>query len=145
MLKKLILPAAIALAFAGNAFATDSNGIFTKKKYKIKGSWTITQVDGKNVLKFGDDFKTKNGPDLKIFLSKKNVADLKKNPEFIAPINLGLIDSNKGAQEYILPDDINLDDYESILIHCEAYNILWGGFDIPDSEAAVETKQSYGS
>jgi len=61
-------------------------------------------------------------------------------------LRLGLIDSVKGRQEYVVPADINLADFESILIHCEQYNILWGGFDIPDEVAApaVEAK-AYGS
>ena len=39
---------------------------------------------------------------------------------------------------------INLDDFESILIHCESYNILWGGFDIPNTETAAP-QTSFGS
>ena len=132
MLKKLILPILATMVLAGNAFAADFSGTFEKKAKKINGSWTLTHVDGQQVIRFNDDFNTKNGPDLKIFLSKKPIADLKKRPTFIDPANLGFIDSIKGGQEYIVPDNINLDDYESILIHCEKFNILWGGFDIPE-------------
>lgn len=149
MFKKMILPLTAALLLAGNAFAADQSGTFSKKAYKIKGSWTLTQVDGQNVIRLSDDFKTKNGPDLKIFLSKKNVANLKKKPSLISPLNLGVLKSNKGTQDYVIPADVNLGDYESILIHCEAYNILWGGFDIPDTDggpaAVVEEAQGYGS
>ena len=142
MLKKVLFPLALTLAFAGNAFAGDATGTFEKKSFKINGSWTLTEVDGQQVIRFSEDFKTKNGPDLKLFLSKKSVGDLSKSPTFEAPLNLGLIDSNKGSQEYTLPADVNLDDYESILIHCEQYNKLWGGFDIPEGDAAAD---SYGS
>ena len=144
MFKKMILPMVAALAFAGNAFAIDSNGTFEKKAKKISGSWTLAEVDGQQIIRFNDDFKTKKGPDLKIFLSKKSVNDLSKNPTFIEPLSLGLIDSNKGGQEYIVPEGINLDDFESILIHCESYNILWGGFDIPNTETAAP-QTSFGS
>jgi hypothetical protein len=149
MIKKLILPIFAALALAGNAFAADQSGTFSKKKYNIKGSWTLTQVDGKNVIRLSDDFKTKKGPDLKIFLSKKTVGTLKNKPSLIAPLNLGVLKSNKGSQDYIIPANIDLSQYESILIHCEAYNILWGGFDIPDviggPAVGVEAAQGYGS
>jgi len=131
MLKKMILPVIAALAFAGNALA----------------AWTVADVDGKQVIRFNNDFKTKKGPDLKLFLSKKPIAELTKRPTFIAPKSLGLIDGIKGRQEYIVPDGVNLDDFESILIHCEKYNILWGGFDIPEKGAVstVVPKDSYGS
>ena len=147
MLNKIILPVIAALAFAGNAFAADYTGYFEKRAKPISGTWTLADVDGKQVIRFNNDFKTKKGPDLKIFLSKKPIADLKKRPKFIAPVSLDLIDSIKGAQEYVVPDDINLDDFESILIHCEKYNILWGGFDIPEKGAVstVVPKESYGS
>ena len=144
MLKKLILPILATMVLAGNAFAADFSGTFEKKAKKIKGSWTLTHVDGQQVIRFNDDFKTKNGPDLKIFLSKKSVSNLSKNPTFIAPVSLGLINSVKGGQEYVVPADVNLADFESILIHCEEFNILWGGFDIPDSSAAP-AKPAYGS
>lgn len=146
MLKKIILPILATMALAGNVFAADFNGNFEKKAKKIKGSWTLTQVDGQQVIRFNDDFKTKNGPDLKVFLSKKSVDNLSKNPTFIAPVNIGLIESVKGRQEYVVPADINLADFESILIHCEKYNILWGGFDIPDEATAPAVEaEAYGS
>ena len=147
MFKKLTFPLIAALAFAGNAFAADYTGRFEKRAKPISGTWTLAEVDGKQVIRFNNDFKTKKGPDLKIFLSKKTVANLKKKPTFIAPVRLGPIDGIKGAQEYVVPDDINLDDFESILIHCEKFNILWGGFDIPEKSAAsTDTpKDSYES
>jgi len=58
MLKKIILPILATMALAGNVFAADFNGNFEKKAKKIKGSWTLTQVDGQQVIRFNDDFKT---------------------------------------------------------------------------------------
>jgi len=29
-----------------------------------------------------------------------------------------------------LPADIDINDYESLLIHCEAYSVFWGGANI---------------
>ena len=96
MIKKLSLPLIAALAFAGNTFAADQTGSFEKRAKPISGTLSLTEVDGQKIIRFNDDFKTKKGPDLKIFLSKKPIADLKKRPTFIDPANLGFIDSIKG-------------------------------------------------
>jgi len=123
MLKKIIIPALALIAFSSNASALNAKGKFQKKSHKIKGAWALLEIENKQVLVFHDNFKTKNGTDLKIVLSKKSIRN-----------HLGLIRSNKGDQNYIIPAHINLEDYESIVIHSEAENVLWGGFDIPSKK-----------
>ncbi len=108
-----------------------SSGTFTKKRYSIHGEWNITSVDGKTVLRFSDNFKTKNGPDLKVFLSPKNMGDLTGKTALDGALNLSVLQSNKNEQSYTIPDTVDLTQYESVIIHCEAYSVLWGGFDIP--------------
>lgn len=39
---------------------------------------------------------------------------------------LGLLESNEGKQEFEIPENVNLDRYKSIAIHCEKYTKLWG-------------------
>jgi len=81
----------------GSATEAPATSNFIKKRYNIKGTWDVTQQDGQNIIRFNDDFKTKGGPDLKL---------------------------------YIIPKDVNLSDFKSVVIHCEAFSVLWGGFDI---------------
>lgn len=135
MLKKLIIPAILAFSFASHAAALTGTGKFKKKAYKIKGTWFLAEVEGKQVIAFDEKFKTKDGPDLKIFLSKKTTGELKKNPTFIAPVALAPLKGISGKQHYVLPSDININDYKSILIHCEEFNVLWGGFNMPEPDA----------
>jgi len=100
---------------------------FFKKKYKIKGSWSLVQKDGKTFVAFSDDFKTKNGPDLKIFLSPKSESDVTGKNALEGSLNLGVLKNKKGPQEYEIPAGTDLSLYSTVLIHCEAYAILWGG------------------
>ena len=109
------------------ASAVQTDQSFFKKKYRIKGTWSLVQRDGKNLITFSDDFKTKNGPDLKIFLSPKSAADVKGKNAVDGSLNLGVLKSNKGAQEYEIPAGTDLSQFSTVLIHCEAYSILWGG------------------
>lgn len=108
----------------------NQSGTFAKKKYKVNGNWSVIQRDGQTFIKLSDDFKTKNGPDLKIFLSPKSVSDVNGKNATTGSVNLGALTSNKGAQEYQVPDGINLADFNSVLVHCEAYSVLWGAGDL---------------
>ena len=103
---------------------------FVKKRYNIKGTWKLTEQDGQQVIQFNDDFKTKGGPDLKLYLSSKSLTELDSGDVEGSSVKLSVLKSNKGAQSYIIPADVNLSDFKSVVIHCEAFEVLWGGFDI---------------
>jgi hypothetical protein len=103
---------------------------FQKKTYALKGSITVEQRGDQTVIVFSDDFRTKKGPDLKVFLSKNAVSATTGTNATTDAVRLGALSSNKGAQEYILPAGLSLSDYASVLVHCEAFSKLWGGADI---------------
>lgn len=111
----------------------NTSGTFAKKKYKIKGNWSVVQRDGQTFIKLSDDFKTKNGPDLKIFLSPNTVDRVNGKNAVNDAINLGALKSNKGGQEYLIPAGVNLANFNSVLVHCEAYSVLWGASDLSAS------------
>ncbi len=100
---------------------------WVEKKYNIKGQWNIVQQDGQTVIRFSDDFKTKNGPDLKIFLSKQNIAQVNGRNATQDSVLVGLLKSPKGGQDYVLPAGIDVNEFQTVLIHCEKYSVLWGG------------------
>ena len=140
--KLAIITSALAM-FSANVSAQNSYGSdtdtpatsnFVKKRYNIKGTWTVTETDGQKVIQFNDDFKTKGGPDLKIYLSSKSLTDLESGDVENTSVKLSVLKSNQGAQSYIIPDDVNLSDYKSVVIHCEAFSVLWGGFDLAENQ-----------
>ena len=122
-----VLTVAPAYAQTPSASASLQDQAFFKKKYRIKGTWSLVERDGKNFIVFSDDFKTKNGPDLKIFLSPKSAADVNGKNAVAGSINLGALKNKKGGQEYEIPAGTDLSTYSTVLVHCEAYSILWGG------------------
>lgn len=125
-------PAAFAeTATASVAVAAElPSGTFVKKKKKLKGAWEVVQRGDKTFIVFGEDFRAANGPDLKIFLSPQTVADVTGKTAVNGAINIGELKATKGTQEYEVPAGINLDDFNSVLVHCEAYSVLWGGGDL---------------
>lgn len=107
-----------------------NSGEFAKKKYKVKGSWSVTQKNGQTFIKLSDDFKTKKGPDLKIFLSPQSSGDVTGKTATRGAVNLGALQSNKGGSEYLVPAGVDIAAFNSILIHCEAYSVLWAAGDL---------------
>ncbi len=145
---KLLKSAALAFAISTSGFAfvtspafaqgasidasvqENLSGTFVKKKKRLKGSWETVQRDGKTFIVFSDNFNAAKGPDLKIFLSPKSIADVTGKTAVDGSINIGVLKRTKGTQEYELPDGVDLSDYRSLLVHCEAYSVLWGGSDL---------------
>ncbi len=127
---------AVSPVFANSLSATvteksaEIGGSFTKKKYKISGEWSIIEQDGQRILRLSESFKTKNGPDLKVFLSPKSIKSVTGKTATEGAVQISVLKANKGAQDYVIPDAINLSSFQSVLIHCEAYSVLWGGSDL---------------
>ncbi len=127
------LAAAAPVAFAETSTASVAvtaelpSGTFIKKKKKLKGAWEVVQRGEKTFIVFGEDFRAANGPDLKIFLSPQTVSDVTGKTAVNGAINIGELKSTKGVQEYEVPVGVNLADFNSVLVHCEAYSVLWGG------------------
>jgi len=117
-------------AQAETVTATSISGDFVKKQKSIKGSWEVVQRGDQTVIVFGEDFKAKNGPDLKVFLSPTTVSAVNGKTATDGSVLLGELTSTKGTQEYLVPAGVNLSDFESVLVHCEAYSVLWGGGDL---------------
>lgn len=109
---------------------------FVKKRYSIKGGWDIAKQGDDTVIRFDEDFRTKSGPDLKVYLSKTDVANLDGKAVTKDALKIAVLKSNRGQQSYIVPAGVNLSDYKSVVIHCEAFEVLWGGFDIAATRSA---------
>ena len=104
---------------------------FVKKRYSIQGEWSIIETDGQTQIKFSENFMTKGGPDLKVYLSQTPIEDLDSQAASSNTVSIGVLKSKSGGQIYTVPDDIDLTKYQSVIIHCEAFSVLWGGFNLP--------------
>lgn len=114
------------IPLAAEAQSPDAEtGGFENQEYDIRGSWTIeTREDGRYLV-LSEDFRTRRGPDLKIFFSADSAENVTGN-NAANGFFLTALDRNRGAQEYRLPDDLDLADYASVVIHCERFSKLWG-------------------
>ncbi len=120
-----------AAALEASAETVLHEGVWTKKTFKSSGDWSIVEdSDGNRFVKLSDDFKTRNAPDLKIFLSPQAAADTTGKNATQGALLISPLESNKGGQVYEIPTGTDLDAYSSILIHCEQFSKLWSAADL---------------
>lgn len=89
-----------------------------------EGTATIYQLpNGERVLRF-EDFRSTNGPDLRIYLSTTvpttTFAGLGENALYLEPLK-----GNVGNQNYTLPVDADLSLYRSIVLWCEPFGVVF--------------------
>lgn len=102
-----------------------AGGGWTKRAAASSGAWSIVDREGALFVILSENFGTPAAPDLKLFLSPKSPDDLNGRNAAGGALLIAPLASNRGAQEYALPIGVDLAEYESIVIHCEAYSKIW--------------------
>lgn len=79
--------------------------------------------DGSHLLRL-EDFKVTNGPDLMVYLAKKS--DITEASQVTDGfISLGDLKGNIGSQNYIIPAGTDIAKYNSAVIWCELFGVLF--------------------
>ncbi|WP_282607197.1 DM13 domain-containing protein [Pelagibius sp. Alg239-R121] len=89
------------------------------------GEATLYQTsDGSRTLRF-TGFEVTNGPDLKVWLVAK--ADVASAGDVTGSqtLSLGPLRGNIGDQNYSIPADADLSRYQSVVIWCEQFGVLF--------------------
>jgi hypothetical protein len=81
----------------------------------------ITLEDGKQFIRF-ENFKVTNGPDLFVYLATDTSAT-----DFV---DIGRLKANNGNQNYEVPEGTDLTKYDTVLIWCKAFSVLFGSADL---------------
>lgn len=77
----------------------------------------IQLADGTDILRL-ENIKATNGPDLYVYLSTdKTNADI---------VNLGRLKGNIGNQNYLIPAGTDITKYNTALIWCRAFSVIFG-------------------
>ncbi|MCG8419759.1 MAG: DM13 domain-containing protein [Proteobacteria bacterium] len=120
---------ASAFLLANPARASDQvtldQGRWTKKTYSVSGSWKIVREGDKRFLVISGDFRTKNGPDLKVFLSPRALGDVTSRNATRDSRLVSRLPRHKGAQRIEIPAGVDLAQYKTVLIHCKKYSVLF--------------------
>lgn len=77
-----------------------------------------------NVVFLESDFEVGPGPDFKVYLVP--VEEVRQSSDVVGTmyVNLGSLRAFKGSQRYPVPDGVDLADYPSVVIWCEAFSVL---------------------
>ena len=100
-------------------------GSFGPRSHPAEGTAVVLTDGTQTFLRFDDDFATDNGPDLNVYLHTAgpdaSVGDLVD--DFI---DLGDLKGNIGAQNYVVPDGIDLDRYSTVSVWCVRFRVVFG-------------------
>lgn len=92
--------------------------------YTIKGSALLYDSLGTLYLRLSPDFSTDAGPDLHLYLAIKDEAPTKTGNTHV---EIAKMTSNTGAQQYTVPGNHKIDDFNYLLVHCKQHNHFWDG------------------
>jgi len=103
-----------------------ASGQFESGAHKTTGLAMIHELsDGKRILRLSD-FETSNGPDVQVYLVKANgskpEAAVKKG-DFV---NVGGLKGNVGDQNYDIPTNVKLAQYDSVTVWCRRFGVNFG-------------------
>ena len=104
-----------------------ARGSFVDADAIHKGSGIATLYalpDGRHVVRF-EDFRTTNGPVLVVYLAKHPSPTEASHVTDAGYINLGKLKGNVGNQNYVVPPGTNIDDFNSVIIWCELFGVLF--------------------
>lgn len=81
----------------------------------------IPLEDGTNILRL-ENLRVTNGPDLYVYLSPdKAASDI---------VNVGKLKANNGNQNYDIPKGTGLSKYDTVLIWCRPFSVLFGSAEL---------------
>jgi len=76
-----------------------------------------------------EDFETDNGPDLNVYLTSSS-ADADTSELASEFIDLGDLKGNIGPQNYEVPEDVDLDVFDTVVIWCVRFGVAFGAADL---------------
>jgi Electron transfer DM13. len=110
-----------------------ATGSFISHEHETTGEVTIWELpDGTRVLRI-EGLQTSDGPDLKVWLSDQPVIDGVDGWGVFddgAYASLGDLKGNIGDQNYVIPADVDLDDFSAVSIWCERFAVSFGAAEL---------------
>jgi len=106
------------------AQATENNNFVSVGRKRANGQIKVINENGKKYLEFDKSFSTSNGPDLKVVLHRdSSVSSSIDESDYI---EIAPLESTRGQQRYLIPEEVDLSDYGTVAIWCRQFNVTFG-------------------
>jgi hypothetical protein len=106
-----------------------ARGELISHEHATTGNVRVLQLaDGSRVLRF-ENLDTSNGPYLRVWLSNAAVVAGRAGWHVFDDgrhLDLGELKGNQGSQNYRIPRSASLDDYQSVSVWCDRFNVSFG-------------------
>ncbi|GAA0625363.1 DM13 domain-containing protein [Kribbella sandramycini] len=104
-------------------------GELISHEHETSGRVAVLRLaDGRRVLRF-EGLATSDGPDLRVWLSDARVLEGRKGWHVFDDgryKSLGKLKGNRGNQNYVIPESVRLEDFRSVAIWCDRFNVSFG-------------------
>lgn len=89
-----------------------------------EGTATVYHLPDESLVVRLENFRSTNGPELHVLLSRH--ADPRNQSDLGADYrDLGRLKGNVGSQNYAIPADVNISDFNSVVIYCLPFNVVF--------------------
>ena len=93
--------------------------------HKGRGRATLYELpEGRHVVRF-EDFRTTNGPALVVYLAKHTAPTTASDVTDNGFLKLGKLKGNVGNQNYPVPEGTDISEFNSVVIWCELFGVLF--------------------
>ena len=90
--------------------------------HDAKGNALVVPLENSQQILRLEDFSSTNGPDLYVYLtSDASASDY---------VSLGRLKANNGNQNYDIPEGTDLAKYDTVLIWCKQFSVLFGSAEL---------------
>ncbi|NEQ53315.1 MAG: DM13 domain-containing protein [Leptolyngbya sp. SIO3F4] len=106
--------------------ALELSGIFVTADagHPTEGSITVFEENNQIYLDLASNFKTVRGPDVNVLLHKAETVPVAIDEADY--VSIAPLESFSGEQRYLIPADINLEDFKSVAVWCARFNVTFG-------------------
>jgi hypothetical protein len=103
-------------------------GLLASGAHQTSGRASVYQVTGGARELRLTDFSTSNGPDVHVVLAQSSDSSLKQTfrKADLNDVELGPMKANQGNQNYDLPGSADLNRYDTVVIYCERFRVVFG-------------------
>jgi|APTNR8051073442_1049403.scaffolds.fasta_scaffold12901_2 hypothetical protein len=98
--------------------AAPAKSQWISRDHQTTGEVFLTADENGNRYVRFENLATDNGPDLKVYIAKSMSSD--NSP--IDFIDLGELKANKGDANYLIPADVNIEEYNHVVIWCKRFS-----------------------